>query len=385
MSQNTRAISKEVTISFLGDFCPINRVEELIVKGDFSAFENIRKILADSDLVVANLECPLTNYKKGIKKSGPNLKGLPESVKLMKFLNISVAALANNHILDYGQPGLSDTLLELDENGISHLGAGLNQAEAQKPFLRVINGLRICILNACEKEFNIASRQSPGANPFEITSILDDIEINRPKCDYLILFYHGGIESYNLPTPEMQEKLSFLAKKGVDLIICNHQHVFSGFRKIGKSIVFYGLGNFIFDWPSVRNAPWNYGLILKLILREDKSIDFDLIPYEQCNHLPSVIINDKLTSEKMSEVEKLNMKLDEVTVRKEWDRFVNVKEAEILSDLVFQNRYFRYFFKRTGMYKFLISKDHKRRLYNYFNCVSLSEIARDVLKTRVEY
>lgn len=370
----------EVSISIVGDFCPVNRVEKSILENDFSEFEDPRRVLAGKDLVIANVECPLTTFQNKIKKTGPNLRATPQSVELLKFLNINIATLANNHILDFGEPGLSETVKVLNENNIVPFGAGKNLNEASRPFLKNINGTRICIFNVCEKEFNIAGEHTAGANPFDLISLVNDIETFRSESDFMILLYHGGIESYNLPTPEMHRNLTFLAGRGIDVIVCNHQHVFSGCQKSGKCHIFYGLGNFIFDWPSIRKDPWNYGLILNLVIRGNELKSFELIPYEQCNGVAGIRINRDIGERIEKDLEALNRKMTKDYISQEWRRFLSRQKDEILSDLFVQNRYSRYVLKRAGVLNFLITRQHQRRIYNYLNCISLSELARDSLK-----
>jgi poly-gamma-glutamate capsule biosynthesis protein CapA/YwtB (metallophosphatase superfamily) len=373
-------IDNEVRISILGDICPVNRVEDAILRSDLAIFEDAREILIKQDLVIANLECPLTQSEKKIKKIGPNLKGHPRTTDLLKYLNINIAALANNHILDFKQEGLIGTIKLLNENKIEHIGAGINIREARRPIIKDIKGVRIGILNVCEREFNIAGDNIPGANPFDIISLLRDIEDCHQHSDFLILFYHGGIESYNLPSPEMYRNFEFLAGKGVDIIVCNHQHVIGGYQKIHNSHVFYGLGNFIFDWPSIRNNPWNYGLILNLTI-EDKGLKgFELIPCEQCNDFAGIKINQEIRDKKYQEIDLLNSKITDEYIVREWRQFMRQKNVELVADFFIQNKYVRYILKKTGIIKILVSREHQRRIYNYFNCQSLSEFARDSLK-----
>jgi len=371
---------KELKISFLGDICPVNRVEEALLNNDFSNFRAIRKILINQDLVIANLECPLTESHEKIRKIGPNLKGHPKSVNLLKYLNIGITALANNHILDYGHTGFSDTIKLLKENDIEFVGAGLNVNEASTPLLKTINGITICIINVCEREFNIAGTNTAGANPFDIVSIIRDIRKYRDKVDFIILYYHGGIEYYNLPTPEMFKNFGFLAKAGIDIIVCNHQHVLSGYQKQSGSHIFYGLGNFIFDWGSMRNNQWNYGIILNLTLRDKKAESFEIVPYEQCNSTSGLVLNSSISEKVFKELDILNSKLTEDSIEKEWGKFVSQNNTNLLGELFIQNKYLRYLLKKTGLIRGLITKGHKRRLFNYFNCQSHSEFARDSLK-----
>lgn len=377
-------IRKEVTVSIVGDICPVNRVEKIISKRDFSSFDDAREVLLKHDLVLANLECPLTHSKQRVNKIGPNLKGDPLAVDLLRYLNVKVVALANNHILDFGWEGLSDTMKILSDNKIEYLGAGSSLSEARKPLLKEINGTRICVMNFCEREFNAASDHSAGANPFDLISVINDIDAYRRDADFMILFYHGGIESYNLPSPEMFRNFQFLARKGIDLIVCNHQHLFSGYQKTQDSHIFYGLGNFIFDWPAIRDKPWNYGLILNLTIQGKELKFFELVPFEQCNDTPGVRIRTETSDLKLKELEVLNSMLSEDIILKEWEKFVSEKHVELTSDLFIQNRYLRYLLKRTGLLNILITPEHRRRVFNYFNCLSLSEFARDSLRSKMK-
>ena len=382
-SRQHNPASGEVTVSIVGDFCPVNRVEKMVLQGHFDMFNDARTALLNRDLVIANLECPLTSETQGIKKSGPNLKAQPRSVELLKYLNVNVAALANNHILDYGEPGLNETINILADNSISWVGAELNLEKARKPFIQTINGIRICLLNVCEREFSAASADNAGANPFSIISVLQDIERYREDSDFMILLYHGGVESYSLPTPDIYKNFVFLAKRGLDVIVCNHQHVFSGHQKIGSCHVFFGLGNFIFDWPTIRNNPWNNGIILNFTIEGKRLKDYRLIPYEQCNGEPCLIISREIEKRILNEIDLINTKINDARLDEEWKEFVYRNRTELLADLFVQNRYIKFILKRTGLINILIKNQHQRKIYNYFNCASLSEYARDSFKYKL--
>jgi poly-gamma-glutamate synthesis protein (capsule biosynthesis protein) len=383
-SRSNNTTPHEVTVSIVGDFCPVHRVENAVLENHYDAFKDAREALSKRDLVIANIECPLTSVRQGIKKTGPNLKAQPRAAELLKFLNVNIAALANNHILDYGEHGLNETLNVLNDNSINCVGAGSNLEEARKPLMKTVNDTRICIMNVCEREFSVAGENSAGANPFDIIAVMQEIDKYRKHSDFLIMLYHGGIESYGLPTPEMYRRFVFLAGRGLDVIVCNHQHVFSGYQKIGNCHIFFGLGNFIFDWPSIRNNPWNYGIILNLTITGKKLKEFRLIPYEQCNGELGLKMSRDIEERILHEIEVINPNLNNAFLNKEWLRYVTRNRAQLMSDLSVQNRYLRFILKRSGLINFLVRRHHQRRLYNYFNCSSLSEYARDSLKYGLE-
>lgn len=373
----------EVKIAIVGDFCPVRRLEKTIITKEYTIFDDARRALSGNDLVIANLECPLTLSRDKIKKTGPNLKADPSSVGLLNFLNINVTALANNHILDFGETGLLETTKILHENNIEFLGAGADIEEAGKPLRMNIKGTRICLFNMCEKEYSIAGEDKAGANPFDLIEVLNAVNKLRSESDFMILLYHGGIETYNLPTPEMYRNMNFLAESGLDLIVCNHQHVFSGYQKVGKCSVFYGLGNFIFDSPSKRDNPWNYGLILNLQIKGNMLINFELIPFEQCNGKPGITVSSEISTRVQKDLEALNLKMSVIDISREWNAYASRQQEEILADIFIQNRYLRYILKRIRVLNWLITRQHQRRVHNYMNCISLSELARDSLRSGI--
>ena len=90
-------------------------------------------LLKQGDIVFGNLESPLTSSTKGLSKKGKIvLKGTPESVTALTSAGFNLMSLSNNHIMDYYEKGLFDTMELLDQNSIVHAGGGRNIDEARK-------------------------------------------------------------------------------------------------------------------------------------------------------------------------------------------------------------------------------------------------------------
>jgi len=97
-----------------GDFCPNFRLENaLLTKPDW-VLGDLKDIIACSDLAILNLECPLTSSETPIIKTGPALKANLKFGRIIKSLGFNMVTLANNHIMDFGEKGLEDTLKNLD-------------------------------------------------------------------------------------------------------------------------------------------------------------------------------------------------------------------------------------------------------------------------------
>lgn len=241
------------TISILisGDVVPKPSNEHLFISGDVDALvgKNIQQLFSDSDFSSINLECALTITDSPILKCGPNLKSHPEAIKGIKALNPSLIGLANNHILDFGEEGLNDTLRTLVEHDLPYIGVGKNLREASFS-LHVVEkgGLRVGFYACAEHEFTIATN-TPGANPFDALftgDIISDLKKTN-TLDYLIILYHGGKEYYQYPSPELQRVCRHMVDKGADLIVCQHSHCIGSYEEYKESTIVYGQGNFIFD------------------------------------------------------------------------------------------------------------------------------------------
>ena len=95
------------------------------------------------DSSICNLECPLTDSNIKLQKSGPNLKASAQSVNVLSKVGFNIVSLANNHILDYGEIGVKDTIFACESKGIKTVGAANNFINARKPCIVENNG---CLL-----------------------------------------------------------------------------------------------------------------------------------------------------------------------------------------------------------------------------------------------
>lgn len=98
----------------------------------------------------------------------------------------------------------------------------------------------------------------------------------------------------------MQETYRFFIDTGADAVVNHHQHCYSGYEIYHDKPICYGLGNFCFDEDGRRECFWNEGYLVKLDF-VNENIDFELIPYTQCNETASVILvqDNKTISQKI--------------------------------------------------------------------------------------
>lgn len=270
----------EIKILICSDYQPEKNLQKLIKeygKESKSIFGFLNEEIKKADIAVINIEYPITDRLKGIHKFGPLLKTTKESLIPVVEAGFNLATLANNHIANYGNKGVFDTIKHCHSMGIDTVGAGINLEEARKIYYKFINGEKIAILNFAEIEFNSATKNNAGANPLDLISNLKDIEKAKSNADYVILIIHGGYDFVYHPVPEIVRLYRFYAEKGVSAIISHHSHYISAYETYMGVPIFYSLGNFV---HAVKGFKYGYylGFSVKLILNGTK-ISHSIIPH----------------------------------------------------------------------------------------------------------
>ncbi len=271
-----------IKLLLAGDFCPQGRVTEMITSGNYEKFEGeISEEIKGADFSVVNLEAPIVGSHSPIPilKHGPNLKAPDNTLKALEYMGFDMVTLANNHILDYGEDGLNNTICKLNESSLKYVGAGKSIEEAKKTTYVEVKGKILAFVNCCEHEYSIASENGAGANPLNPIQQYYAIIEAKSKADFVIVIVHGGIENYQLPSLRMKETYRFFIDAGADVVINHHQHCYSGYETYKGKLIFYGLGNFCFYWSNMLPS-WYEGIIPIITL--DSELSFRVIPYYQC-------------------------------------------------------------------------------------------------------
>ncbi len=238
----------KMKIALFGDFAPTKGIMDI----------SVRYELDSVDLAIVNLEIPPAKLLKRHPKAGPSLYG--DEKIISKFIDAKfVVNLANNHIMDYGEAGLSDTIKICQDTGAEIGGAGKNLTEASKPIIKIIEGLKVGIICCTETQFGIATPWKAGvvaAGPW----IYKAINELRNKVDIVVISIHGASEMSPWPSPQWQDFLRSFIDAGATIVHGHHSHVPQGFEKYHNGVIFYGLGNFLVDpdiWISSKNTLWS--------------------------------------------------------------------------------------------------------------------------------
>lgn len=247
------------------------------VKPDFISLDLMKRI-QDADIAVCNFEAPVQSVGRPILKAGPHLYQAVQTVKYLSDAGFNLFSIANNHIYDYGETGLSSTITEFQNLELNYLGADLDFENAYKSRIIVSGGLKVGFISACEAEFGALTEDEDRGGYawiFHPKINKEVIKLNE-ICDYVIFIAHAGAERFHLPLPEWRQRYKELCSLGIDVIIGHHPHVPQGYEVFNESLIFYSLGNFYFDSHNpLSDNEENFSV--EIILSKNKPIDFNLI------------------------------------------------------------------------------------------------------------
>ncbi len=353
-----------IKICFTGDFIPPS--QNLL-----SYSSELQKIIKDKDVSLTNFEAPITVNNTKISKTGNNYKINSTSIQHIINSTFDVVTLANNHIRDYGNEGVIDTLNFCKENGIYIVGAGINFVEAAKPLKLTIKDKKIAILNYCEHEFNLASSNDAGANPFDVVSAYNDIIREKKENDYVLVVYHGGIEYQYLPTPEMVRNFKFMIDIGADTVVAHHTHRYSGAIYYNNKPLLFGLGNFLAPTKAKITDEWLTGLLAKIYI--DDSIKFQLYPIKMNNSFTKMeLLENEEKIKILTHIKQINEIIED---KKSFDDYWEKEylKAKIwLFNMIKSNSRFKYRIRKylPFLFRHRISEYKRNTLLNIVRCES---------------
>ncbi|RAU99800.1 CapA family protein [Paenibacillus sp. YN15] len=240
----------KVSLAFTGDVIFAGNVETILKTNGYDyPYREIAELLQKPDFTIANLETPITIRGEQQQKQY-TYRSSPDALPAFKEAGFDVVNLANNHILDYGQDGLLDTLKALDGAKLLHTGAGKNLEEAYRPVIVEKNGIKIAFLGFSHKVPDNswkAGVNHPGTTQlYDPKQAIKTIQETNEQADLVVVMAHWGEERAEKPLEEHRKMARSFIDAGADLIIGTHPHVLQGLETYQGKWIAYSLGNFLF-------------------------------------------------------------------------------------------------------------------------------------------
>jgi poly-gamma-glutamate capsule biosynthesis protein CapA/YwtB (metallophosphatase superfamily) len=274
--------------------------------------------LEKPDARIINLETSVTRSGDYAPK-GINYRVSPENADCLAAAAIDCCVLANNHVLDWGHDGLSETLATLSDLGIRTAGAGRNLGDASAPAQLYFHGKgRVLIFSFAVPSSGVprgwaATRDSPGVNflddlsPATIARVRAQIERLRRPADVIVISIHWGPNwSYAIPDDQRRFAHALIDDIGASIIHGHSSHHAKGIEVYRNRLILYGCGDFLNDYEGIGGGEEYRGdLALMYFASVDAAGDvasLDIVPLQ--------IRNFQLAHPSIQDVEWLQQRLD---------------------------------------------------------------------------
>jgi poly-gamma-glutamate synthesis protein (capsule biosynthesis protein) len=263
------SVEVEMSIMAVGDVMLGRSVNTRMLRyqDDSWPFEQLDDLLRSADISLGNLENPLISNCLPTDE-GMIFCGRVEAARAIADSGFDGMSLANNHMMNYGTKGIEETKEELGKNGLRAIGEG-------DPQVLEINGVRVGVAS-----YDDVSKR------VEVEIIQDEVEELKASVDVVVVLIHWGVEYVDEPTERQQELGKVMIDAGVDIVFGSHPHWTQPVEKYGNGLIFYSLGNLVFDqmWSEETRRGEIARVEIRLLPLADgstyelKGIDYTLIP-----------------------------------------------------------------------------------------------------------
>lgn len=255
-----------IRVLFVGDIMMDRYIRQKTAARNYEhILASLTDFLRSFDMVVANLEGPVTNNKSTSMgtKIGEAKNYIftfdPLSTRMLFEKNIRYLMIGNNHIMNFGREGLGETKRILREQ--NHTFFGDIAGEGGQDVVVDANGTKLAMV----------SYNAFGGNGSEKT--LERIRAVKNTSDIVIVYTHWGVEYESVQPESVQSLARSFIDAGADAVIGSHPHVIAQKEVYKDKTIYYSLGNFIFDQYFDPNTKIGLGVEMSIDSRT-KSIQY---------------------------------------------------------------------------------------------------------------
>lgn len=237
--------------------------------------------MRNADVMCLNSEFAFTSRGTPQEKNY-TFRADPSRISTLSELGVDLAVLANNHVFDYGEEGLLDTLAAFREAGIPYVGAGADLDEASAIWYAELEGCTVAYVAGCRVEWTEQTRGAGDGLPGVFRTaesnelILRRIAQAKETADFVVVYEHWGMEGDTvLEGYQLTSGRAFI-DAGADLVVGDHPHVVQGIEWYNGKPIFYSMGNYWFS------SYGRYTMLLETKLSREETgvvnVRFRLIP-----------------------------------------------------------------------------------------------------------
>jgi poly-gamma-glutamate capsule biosynthesis protein CapA/YwtB (metallophosphatase superfamily) len=251
-----------------------------------SPLRDLAPLLSAADISFVNLEAPFSDRGRPVER-GMVFKAEPEMIETLRLAGIDVVSTANNHARDCGRYGVEYTLDWLTKNGIAVAGTGHTAEEAHQGAIIERNGQRFGFLAYTYDQSNGNHTDTDDrVSMMDVNQMTTDVVILRARVDAVIVSMHAGVEYQKQPNAEQRRFAHAAIDAGACAVIGAHPHVSQPVESYGEGVIFYSLGNLVFD--QFQRQETQHGLIADLRFTGAKLTSYSVIPVDIIHTMPRI-------------------------------------------------------------------------------------------------
>jgi poly-gamma-glutamate capsule biosynthesis protein CapA/YwtB (metallophosphatase superfamily) len=288
-SPSPRPAPQVTSLAVVGDIMLGRRVGDRHRNDPGAPLLPLAKRLAAAEITVGNFESTLS-ADGSATQGGDSFAASPRVTPGLRAAGFDLMSLANNHVGDYGDRALRQTLSRFEVAGIKTVGAGRNLTAARRPVIIERDGVRIGFLavdsigetpaatrtGAGTNRLNMPPRTGP-LNRSQLQRISSDIRALSTRVDAAVVLTHWGTQYTHRPESSQRLAAQAFADAGADLVIGGHPHWVQGLEMAGSAVVVHSLGNFIFDMDFQTKT--REGIFLEILLWDGAVKAVEPVPY----------------------------------------------------------------------------------------------------------
>lgn len=249
-----------------------------------SPLRDLAPVLKGADLAFVNLEAPFSD-RGHMVESGMIFKAEPEMVEALKTAGIGIVSTANNHARDCAGYGVEFTLDWLASHGIATVGSAKTPELAHQGTVLVRNGLRFGFLAYTYDQSNGNHRDVDLRIPaMDVAQMTEDVRSLRSRADVAVVSMHAGIEYSPRPNTQQREFAQAAIDAGARIVVGHHPHVTQPWERYGSGVIFYSLGNLVFD--QFQRAETQRGLLAEIVFSGPVLVHAGVMPVDIVHTVP---------------------------------------------------------------------------------------------------
>jgi len=295
----TEASDIDISVTAVGSINFDKGVAEYIEEnGAKNLLSPVMSELNQSDLLIGNLDSALSSGGEESFANSVRYRGLPRSIETLKSAGFEFVSLASDHIMDYGQEALDDTISSLNNANIKYAGAGDDEEAAWASKSDQVLGTKVAYLAFTDVYMtrHLSGEDQAGvAGNIDTEAMLKAIEDAKKDAAFVVVCMHWGNEYSAYTNWTQREQAHAIIDAGADVIIGTHPTLLQGLEFYEDGLIAYSLSSFIYDHDSTSAGQ---SVILNFHLTEKGVQSVSAVPIylEDETGVPTVVSGETATT-----------------------------------------------------------------------------------------